>query len=184
MTSTYIQHNLSTCRSQKLNANIAVLPGATPAPETEGGVDMTALLSFVVLAGIFATPPTLPAPALCSSAPAAVQQPSFGGRIHAKSTCIADCGDLNPSVSCSGSSCSAQNQDQSCPGGPGHVTCDGQTTYCAPCCTNGTFRTVIVGPTCGCADGMTTPRDRYQCMNGLWEYQSSLCGGPFCQGFN
>jgi hypothetical protein len=145
---------------------------------------MTALLSFVVLASALATPPTLPAPALCSNVSAPVEQPGFASaRVRGKSTCIADCGDLNSGVSCSGTTCSAVNQDQTCPGGPGHVTCDGVTTYCAPCCTNGTFRMVTTGPTCGCADGMTTPKDRYQCVNGLWEYQSSFCGAPFCQGF-
>ena len=145
---------------------------------------MTPLLSFVVLASVFATPPVPAAPALCSSGPAAVARPIVGGRLPTKSTCTAYCGDLNGSVTCSGSVCSAVNQDQTCPAGPGHVTCDGVTTNCPACCTDGTFRTVTTGPICGCADGMTTPKDRYQCMSGLWEYQSSFCGGPFCHGFN
>lgn len=144
---------------------------------------MTAFLSLFVLASAFATPPALSAPALCSSALAPVERPSFDSGATTKSMCIADCGDLNSNVSCSGDVCSAVNQSQSCPTGPGHVTCDGQTFYCAACCTNGTFRTVITGPNCSCADGMTTPRDRYQCINGLWVYQSSFCGGPFCHGF-
>ena len=49
-------------------------------------------------------------------------------------------------------------------------------------CTEGTFKTVTVGPTCGCDDGMTTPKDRYQCIGGQWVYQYSFCGGPFCHG--
>jgi hypothetical protein len=145
---------------------------------------MTAFLSFVVLATVLSTPSTPPSPVLCSNVSAPVERPSFpGARVQGKSTCIADCGDLNGTVSCTGSSCSATNQDQTCPGGPGHVTCDTVTTYCPACCANGTIRTVITGPDCSCADGMTTPRDRYQCVNGLWQYQSSTCGGPFCHGF-
>jgi hypothetical protein len=123
------------------------------------------------------------APALCASALAPVEQPSFASAATAKAFCIADCGDLNGTVSCSGNTCSAVNQSQTCPTGPGSVTCDGQTTYCPACCTHGTFRSVIAGPTCGCEDGQTTPKDRYQCVNGLWVYQYSFCGGPFCQGF-
>jgi len=143
-------------------------------------------LSLFVLASALATPPAPIAPALCSSAQAPVAQPRFasgGGGITTKSMCIADCGDLNPPVSCSGSICSAVNQDQTCPMGPGHVTCDGNTTYCAACCTDGTFRNVTTGPICSCEDGQTTPKDRYECINGLWVFQYSFCGGPFCPGF-
>jgi hypothetical protein len=74
------------------------------------------------------------------------------------------------------------NQSQTCPSGPGSVTCDGQTFYCAPCCTNGTIRNVTTGPICSCEGGQTTPKDQYECINGLWEYQFSFCGGPFCHG--
>jgi len=144
---------------------------------------MTVGLSLFVLASAFATSPVPSAPALCSSAPAAVERPSFASGVTAKSLCIADCGDLNSSVSCSGSVCNAVNQDQTCPAGPGYVTCDGQTFYCAACCTNGAIRNVTTGPTCSCEDGQTTPKDRYQCVNGLWVYQFSFCGGPFCHGF-
>jgi hypothetical protein len=143
---------------------------------------MTVSLSLFVLASALALPPVSPAPALCSSAPAAVERPSLASGITGKSTCIASCGDLNPNVSCSGVTCSAVNQDQTCPAGPGHVTCDGQTFYCAACCTNGTIRNVTAGSICSCADGQTTPKDRYECVNGLWEYQFSFCGGPFCPG--
>jgi hypothetical protein len=121
---------------------------------------MTLCLSLFVLASAFATPPSPSAPALCSSAPAPVERPNFHGRVTPKSLCIADCGDLNASVSCSGSTCSAVNQDQTCPAGPGHVTCDGQTFYCAACCTDGMFRNVTTGPTCSCPDGQSTPKDR------------------------
>jgi len=141
---------------------------------------MTALLSVFVLASAFATPPLLHAPALCSSASAAVERPGGG---HTDSVCTADCGVFNLPVSCSGSVCNAVNQSATCPTGPGYVTCDNQTTYCAACCTSGTFRTVSTGPTCSCPDGQSTPKDRYQCVNGLWEYQFSFCGGPFCPGF-
>ena len=49
-------------------------------------------------------------------------------------------------------------------------------------CTEGQFKTVTVGPTCGCEDGMSTPKERYQCIGGEWVYQFSFCGGPFCHG--
>lgn len=151
---------------------------------------MTAVLSLVVLASAlatpppaFVTPPALSAPALCSTASAAVKRPSFNGGVPIKSTCIADCGDLNGSVSCSGSTCSAVNQDQTCPGGPGYVQCDSQAPiYCPACCTSG-IRNVTTGDICSCPDGQSTPKDRYQCVNGLWQYQFSFCGGPFCPGF-
>lgn len=141
---------------------------------------MTALLSLV-LASTFATPPALPAPAPFLSAPAPVERSSPAGGFT-KSFCQADCGLFNAPVSCSGNTCSAVNQDQTCPAGPGYVTCDGLTTYCTPCCTNGSLRNVT-GPTCSCEDGQSTPKDRYECVNGLWEYQFSFCGAPFCPGF-
>lgn len=144
---------------------------------------MTALLSVFVLASVFATPPAPCAPAQSSSALAPVEQPSFDSAVTINAFCIADCGDLNSTVSCSGNSCEAVNQSETCPTGPGYVTCDGQTTYCPACCTDGAFRSVIVGPICGCEDGQKTPRDRYECIDGLWNYQYSFCGGPFCQGF-
>jgi hypothetical protein len=76
--------------------------------------------------------------------------------------------------------------DRSCSAEPGHVTCGTTTIYCPVCpppvCTEGQFKTVTVGPTCGCEDGMSTPKDRYQCIGGEWVYQYSFCGGPFCQG--
>jgi hypothetical protein len=150
---------------------------------------MFAVLSFVVLAGALATPPpvaapplTVSAPVLSSSAKAPVKQPFLLGGLPTKATCTADCGDLNAPVSCSGNVCSAVNQSQTCPSGPGSVTCDGQTTYCTPCCTSGTIRNVNAGPICSCDGGQTTPKDRYECINGLWEYQFSFCGGPFCPG--
>jgi hypothetical protein len=144
---------------------------------------MIVSLGLFVLASALAAPPAPFAPALCSSATAAAERPSFAsGGIIAKSTCIADCGDLNGTVSCSGATCNAVNQDQTCPAAPGYVTCDTQTFYCPACCTDGTFRNVITGPSCSCEDGQTTPRDHYECVNGLWEYQFSFCGGPFCHG--
>ncbi len=150
---------------------------------------MFAVLSFVVLAGALATPPpvaapplTLSAPVLSSTATAPVKQPFSLSGLPTKSTCTANCGDLNAPVSCSGNTCSAVNQSQTCPAGPGSVTCDGVTTYCTPCCTSGTIRNVTAGPICSCDGGQTTPKDRYECINGLWEYQFSFCGGPFCPG--
>jgi hypothetical protein len=135
---------------------------------------MTPLLSvFVLAASTFATPFTL-------SAPASVERTNFDGGFTATATCIVDCGELNNPVACSASTCTGV--DRSYPGELGHVTCNGTTTYCPAFCTNGQIKSVFVGPTCGCEDGMTTPRDRYQCVNGNWEFQYSFCGGPFCQG--
>ncbi len=59
-----------------------------------------------------------PAPELAAKRPA----------IGLKSFCSANCWDTG-TVSCSGTSCSAVNG--SCPGEPGHVTCD-TTTYTCP----------------------------------------------------
>ncbi len=141
---------------------------------------MTALLSVIVLAAsTFAAPST---PALCPSAPAPVEQAAFSNGVTAKAMCTALCGS-SPSVSCSGSTCSAVNQ--SCPGQRGSVTCDGSTFYCPACpapCTEGQIKNVTTGPTCSCEDGMTTPKDRYKCIGGVWVYQYSFCGGPFCPG--
>lgn len=147
---------------------------------------MTALLSVFVLAGILVTPPALSAPTQCSRALAPVEQPQplfASGGFTANAYCVADCGDLNGIVSCTGNTCSAIDQSQTCPTGPGSVTCDGQTTYCPACCTSGTFRNVTTGPICSCEDGQTTPKDRYNCINGLWVYQYSFCGGPFCPAY-
>lgn len=103
----------------------------------------------------------------------------------AKSTCIASCGSYN--VSCSyepPSTCVAV--DRNCSSGQqGYVSCNGVTTYCSSCtagCTEGTIRTET-GPTCGCEDGMSTPKDRYKCIGGEWVYQFSFCGAPFCMGY-
>ncbi len=149
---------------------------------------MTPALSLFVLASVFATPPPFFAPAPSSSAAAPVERanspkPTAGG-IHLKSTCYADCGDLNGSVSCSGGTCSAVNQDVSCPSTPGYVICDNNPPiYCnVACCTNGAIKNVSAGSICSCPDGQTSPKDRYQCVMGAWRYQFSFCAGPFCPG--
>jgi hypothetical protein len=148
---------------------------------------MNALLGlFVLAATTVATPPSTPdflsAPAQCSSTSAPAEQPGRGPTANNKAFCQADCGFFNLPVSCSGTTCSAVNQDQACPAGPGSVTCDGQTYYCASCCTSGQIRFHFTGPNCSCDEGRKTPKDRYQCVDGVWEYQSSSCGAPFCQG--
>jgi hypothetical protein len=48
-------------------------------------------------------------------------------------------------------------------------------------CTDGALKIVATGPICSC-NGTRTPKDRYECIGGVWEYQSSYCGAPFCQG--
>lgn len=143
---------------------------------------MTPLLSaFVLAASTLAPPPALSAPA-CAIAQAPVEQVSvdWGGGEGLNADCTAYCG-ADPPVSCSGATCSAA--DRSCPGERGHVTCGSTTYWCAtpcPVCTEGSFRTITVGPTCGCEDGGSTPKERQQCVNGQWEYYSSFCGAPFC----
>ena len=142
---------------------------------------MTGLLSVLVLASTLAAPL---APTQCSTAnaPAKLFQADLGEGGGTDATCIADCGPLNPSVSCQYSStCTAV--DANCPTQQGYVICDGTYHYCTPCCTNGQVKNVITGPNCSCPDGQTTPKDRYLCVDSQWEYQFSFCGGPFCQGW-
>jgi|tagenome__1003787_1003787.scaffolds.fasta_scaffold20820785_1 hypothetical protein len=158
---------------------------------------MIAALSFAVLASalaapppaFFATPPALSAPALCSTASAAPvaqekKRPKLPGGITTKATCIADCGDLNAPVQCNANNtCTAVDQATTCPMSPGYVQCDSQDPIsCAACCTENTIRNVTTGETCSCPDGQSTPKDRYKCIGGLWVYQFSFCGGPFCPG--
>ena len=142
---------------------------------------MTGLLSAFVLASVLAAPV---GPTQCSTAPAKLFQASLGeggGGEGTNATCIADCGPLNAPVSCSYvSTCSAVDSSVTCPQQPGYVICDSVIHYCTACCTDGHIRNVTTGPNCSCEDGASTPKDRYKCINGLWEYQFSFCGGPFC----
>lgn len=143
---------------------------------------MTGLLSALVLAVTTLAAPTA-APSQCATAPAKLFQAADlgegGGGGGTDATCIADCGPLNPWVSCSyASTCTAV--DANCPSQQGYVVCDGITYHCTPCCTDGHIRNVTTGPNCSCEDGGSTPKDRYKCVNGTWEYQFSFCGGPFC----
>ena len=148
---------------------------------------MTVLLSLFFLATSTFTPPSAPsAPVLCASAPAPVEQALFASAGTLKSFCSADCG-ADPAISCTASVCSAFNR--SCSAERGHIVCDGVTTWCpsACACTEGTFKFVNTGPNCSCeipnSTSTGTPKDRYKCIGGEWVYQSSSCGGPFCQGF-
>jgi hypothetical protein len=141
---------------------------------------MSGLLSaFILAAGTLTMPFDLSTPALCTGAPAPVEQ-SIGGPVR-NAVCTADCGSFTD-VSCSAPTCSAVNR--SCPGEQGHVTCGTTTYYCPACtseCTNGQTK-IVPGPMCGCEDGMSTPKDHYLCVDGQWEYQNTTCGGPFCHG--
>lgn len=137
---------------------------------------MTGLLSAFVLASALAAPL---APSQCSNSNVTVKmfQADEGGGTEA--TCRADCGPLNPWVQCQyASTCTAV--DANCPTQQGYVICDGTRYDCTPCCTNGHIRDYTTGPTCGCPDGQSTPQDRWECVNGTWEYQFSYCGGPYC----
>jgi hypothetical protein len=105
------------------------------------------LLLFVAVAGFAQTPSKAP---LSSEALAAILGQPSGScgtqqnevllaakrpKVWEKSGCnaTANCS-FGLTVSCSGStSCTAV--DHNCPGEPGHVTCDGVTTSCQPCCT-------------------------------------------------
>lgn len=143
---------------------------------------MTGLLIAFVLASVLAAPL---APSQCATtAPAKMFQASLnegGGGETTDATCRADCGPLNPSVSCTyASTCTAVDSDVTCPSQPGYVICDNIITYCTPCCTDGHIRNVTTGPTCSCEEPGKTPKDHYKCIGGLWEYQFSFCGAPFC----
>ena len=94
--------------------------------------------------------------------------------------CMATCG-WQPITCTYAVTCTAV--DKNCPEQQGYVICDGITYYCNDCCTEGQIRNVTTGPNCSCPDGQTTPKDRYQCVDGDWEYQFSFCGPPVCQGF-
>ena len=142
---------------------------------------MTALLSVLVFAGTLSAPSFLsaPAPAVCPGAPASVEQAQFDGGVIAPTVqCSVTCGLFQQGVSCSGATCSAVQR--SCHAEVGHVTCDGNTYYCGPCCTDGTIKIVSGGPACSCPNG-GSPRDRYLCVDGEWEYQFTTCGIP-CSG--
>jgi hypothetical protein len=143
----------------------------------------------LVAAASFALPPS-DAPATLASifAPAASsrsfhpEEEKFFASSTAKHSCFLNCGSIT--LGCS-YTVTCMVVDQSCPSQRGYISCDGVTTYCPPCpeCTEGSFKTVTTGPTCGCDDGTSTPKDRYECINGEWVYQSSFCGAPFCPGY-
>src|SRR4051794_16605410 len=156
---------------------------------------MIAALSFAVLASalatpppFFAKPPNLSTPALCSTASAASEKklpkPKPPGGLPTKATCTADCGDLDAPVSCHGNnSCTGVDQGATCPMSPGYVQCDSQDPiFCPACCTENTIRNVTNGETCSCSDGPSPPKGRSKCIGGLWVYQFSFCGAPFCPG--
>lgn len=143
---------------------------------------MASILSVLVLtAGILSPPLTSSTPDLCAGVSDTVEEATFLRTIGVRAVCTVDCGELNSPVSCSGTTCTAV--DRSCPGERGHVTCGTTTLTCPVCCTNGQIKFVITGPNCSCDGGTKTPRDRYLCVNGNWEFQYSTCGAPFCQGF-
>lgn len=134
---------------------------------------MVALFSSIVLLLAAGTAPPAVAPAaeaapvvsagLCQQGPAAAGAVGGGSAVFLDSFCQADCTE-GPDVSCSGDVCSAQNQVCSS-GQQGHVTCDGQTTFCPSCpsepgCTifecrqgcscPGCFRVCVDQSTCTC----------------------------------
>lgn len=100
---------------------------------------MVTLFSSIVLLLAAGTGPAGAAPAaapvasapLCEAGSAAAAAPGSGSALFLDSFCQADCTE-GPDVSCSGNTCSAQNQVCSA-GQQGHVTCDGQTTPCPTC---------------------------------------------------
>lgn len=159
---------------------------------------MSTLLSLVLvsLVGVPAAPPAVPAtsPTLCTQPLAQVAQaaPSETAEkidlgVTAQASCTADCGPY-ANVSCNNSTtCSAV--DRNCSAGQqGYVICDGSTTSCPACpstlCTDGQIKSVQVGPQCGCPQTPgATEKERYQCINGEWVYQSTFCGAPFCIQF-
>jgi len=94
------------------------IASASPAP----AVPAPSLSDQAFIASLAGTP----APELAAKKPSA-KKPAFG----VKSFCSANCWN-GGTVDCSGSSCSAA--DGNCSWGePGHVTCDGATTWCSSC---------------------------------------------------
>lgn len=146
---------------------------------------MIAMLSVIALAAAIGPFNPASAPGLCAGDSAPEAQVALASRVGLplKATCSALCGSA-PSVMCTGTTCSGFNRN--CPSERGHVTCTTGSTVttinCPACetCTEGSFKTVNVGPTCGSEDGQSTPKDRYQCINNEWVYQFSFCGAPFC----
>jgi hypothetical protein len=86
-----------------------------------------------------------PAASSCAAQPGGVRQAAAKRPVilRGKSLCTAtaECHFYNGTVaSCSSntSTSSCTSVDSNCSAGePGHVTCDGVTTYCPPCCTGG-----------------------------------------------
>lgn len=111
---------------------------------------------------------------------ASVQRTGSGA--HLRCMVTASCGSYNISCSVPGTGCSGH--DRACPDFPGHVTCNGVTTWCDPptCpeCTDGQIQFV---PTGGCCFNNRTEHDKYLCVGGLWEYLNTVCKPPFCGPF-
>ena len=141
---------------------------------------MTGLLSVFVLAASTLAAPSAPVQRSEGSVQLLFQVESESGEEIMQAYAWVDCKPYPP-VSCYGNVAMAVTRN--CPQDRGYVTCDGQTSYCPPCgCTEGAIQNVTTGPTCSCEDGLSTPKDRYQCIGGQWEYQFSFCGAPFCPG--
>jgi hypothetical protein len=107
------------------------------------------------------------------------------GVVTTSATCSSTCGAL-PSVSCSGTSCTAVNRN--CPAGePGYAECDGVRTSCPACqCHDGDLQQVQVTNTCCCDPDVSRPVPRRLlvetiCENGVW-VNRNVCEGTNCGG--
>lgn len=113
-------------------------------------------------------------PPLCSDAGAPLLLSGTGrDGGYTESTCTADC-DPYTDVSCTGTSCSAQNRN--CGAGQrGWVECDGNYTYCPACpagCTEGAYQFDGTG---NCCSEGREETDIYKCIGGQWVYQRTRC---------
>ena len=98
---------------------------------------------------------------------------------HTRCMVTASCGSYNISCSVAGR-CSGH--DRACPSFQGHVTCNGVTTWCDPPCPECTNGQIMWVPTGGCCNDLTE-KDKYKCINELWEYQGTFCKVPLCGPF-
>ena len=126
-----------------------------------------------------AAAPAVTASGCAPSTPAvSPDEPLFTSTFSSLAVCSADCED-GSTISCSGSSCSAQ--DQNCDLDiQGHVICDGiirdRCDVCEPVCEENDTRQVRDG----CCQGSGYEKQQWrfdECVNGQWEVQSWSCAG-------
>jgi hypothetical protein len=150
-------------------------------------------VAFLVLALLAATAGSAPGRAADLSWLSALSAPNLSQadstpifmaakpRITPKATCTASCGSY--SVTCSYTSpttCTAVDRNCSV-FQTGYVQCGSDPrVYCTPDCPVCTDGQLMFQPTGSCCDGGLTEKDKYQCINGQWEYVTTVCKLPIC----